>query len=69
MGLGNLAASFEASPEELTGCWEERGSVLVQGPEPAEWGERSEGKGDNPHWACCAEPLAAVQAEVLDTVH
>lgn len=44
-------------------------SSLAQGPEPAEWGEESEGKGDKPRWACSAEPLAAVQAEVLDTVH
>lgn len=44
------------------------GSTLAQGPELAEWGEGLEGKGGKPHWACSAEPLAAVQAKVLETV-
>lgn len=45
------------------------GSATARGPQPAKGGEESEGKGDKPRWACSAEPLAAVQAEVLDTVH
>lgn len=36
------------------------GSTLAQGPELAEWGEGLEGKGGKLHWACSAEPLAAV---------
>lgn len=42
------------------------GNALEQSPK---WGEELEGKGDKPRWACSAEPLAAVQAEVLDRVH
>lgn len=45
------------------------GSALARGPELAEWGEELEEKGDEPHWACSAVSLAAVQTKVLDTVH
>lgn len=45
------------------------GSPLLQSPELAEWSEELEGKGDEPHWACSAVSLAAVQTKVFDTDH
>lgn len=60
--------SFEATPEETVCC--KSGVVLWHKILSGLSGARNRrGKVIKSHWACSAEPLAAVQAEVLDTVH